>query len=310
MSDSIAQAKPAKRPATWRLTRPTIDVASALALTAAILGAAIMMVPFVWALLSSFKPEVEYTLVPPTWLPRQWTLEAYRVAWNEGRIWIGIKNSLIVSSISTSLMVLGAALGGYAFARLRFPFKRSLFLIILATMMIPWPVTLLPLYLIFLRFPLAGGNDIWGLGGTGLVNTYEALILPHLAYPFGLYLMREFYKTLPAELEDAARVDGAGELRVLFEIMVPLCKPALAALAILAFQGNWNAFIWPLVITTSPSMNTVQLSLQQLQYLKGFDVIRWDVVTAGGMIALVPLAITFLTGQRYFIRGIAMTGFK
>jgi multiple sugar transport system permease protein len=169
------------------------------------------------------------------------------------------------------------------------------------------------LFILMVRFPLTGGNDIFGIGGTGFVNTYPGLILPNLSYPFGIYLMREFFKTLPSELEDAARVDGAGELRILFQIMAPLCKPALAALAIFAFQGNWNAFIWPLVMTSTPSMNTIQLAVQLLQYLTDYSVaglVHWDVVNAGGLIAVIPVMITFLAGQRYFVRGIAMTGFK
>lgn len=276
----------------------------------ALLGAAIMLVPFVWAVLSSFKPEGEITRIPPTWFPERWTLEGYIDAWTAGKMWVGVRNSLIVSTISTALMVLGAALAGYAFARLRFPAKRALFMLILGTMMIPWPVTLLPLFTLILHVPLAGGNDLFGMGGRGLINTYSGLILPHLSYPFGIYLIREFFKALPVELEDAARIDGAGELRILFTIVMPLSKPALAALSILAFQGNWSAFIWPLVITSTPSMNTVQLSLQQLQYLVGEFAVRWHVVTAGGVLAIIPVVITFLVGQRYFTRGIAMTGFK
>lgn len=294
----------------WR----KVSALYALAMTAAVLGAVIMMVPFVWGGLTSFKAGAEYIRIPPTWLPEQWTLAGYELALFRGGLLTGLKNSFIVAGISTVLMVLSAVLAGYAFARLRFPFSRVIFMIVLATMMIPWPVTLLPLFIMMVKFPLAGGNDIFGSGGRGLVDTYEGLILPSLGFAYGTYLMREFFKALPAELEDAARVDGAGELRILFQIMVPLSKPAMAALSIIAFQNNWNSFIWPLVMTNKPSMAVVQLVLQQLQYIEQTSAsrmfIRWDAVTAGGMISLIPLAIFFLLFQRYFIRGIAMTGFK
>lgn len=276
----------------------------------ALIGAAVMLVPFVWAVLSSLKPEAEISAIPPTWLPQRISLEGYHIALTTGRMDVVIRNSVLISAVSTFLMVLGAAMAGYAFARLRFPLKRPLFLLILGTMMIPWPVTLLPLFTMVLHAPLAGGNDVLGQGGRGLIDTYAGLILPHLAYPYGVYLTREFFKALPAELEDAARIDGAGELRILFQIIIPLSKPALAALSILAFQSTWGAFIWPLVITTTPGMNTVQLALQQLQYMLGEYTVRWDVVTAGGVLAVVPVVAVFLLGQRYFTRGIAMTGFK
>src|SRR5262245_34395916 len=277
----------------------------------ALIGAAVMLVPFVWAVLTSLKPMAEISMVPPTWVPGSISLDGYREAWTSGGVWVGIKNSIIVSGISTFFMVLGASLAGYAFARLRFPFKDTLFLLVLATMMIPWPVTVLPLYTLVLHTPLAGGNDAWGAGGRGLINTYAALILPHLAFPYGMYLTREFFKSLPVELEDAARIDGAGELRILFAIVMPLTKPALAALSILAFQWTWNGFIWPLVVTTTNSMFTAQLAVQALKLITGSEfLIRWDIVTAGGVIAVVPVAVVFLLGQRYFTRGIAMTGFK
>jgi multiple sugar transport system permease protein len=310
MAHSAAKVTRLGSSAAWRLQPARGAAITGIVMIPALVGAVVMLVPFVWAVLSSLKPESELTLIPPTWLPRVWTVEGYVVAWTAGKMWIGVRNSLIVSTISSALMVLGAALAGYAFARLRFPAKGPLFLIILGTMMIPWPVTLLPLYTLILHVPLAGGNDLFGIGGRGLINTYAGLILPHLSYPYGIYLTREFFKGLPVELEDAARVDGAGELRILFTIVMPLSKPVLAALAILAFQGNWSAFIWPLVITSSPGMNTVQLSLQQLQYLIGEFAIRWNVVTAGGVMAIVPVVIAFLFGQRYFTRGIAMTGFR
>lgn len=293
----------------WRKVSPGFT----LAMTAAVLGAVIMMVPFAWGALTSFKPSAEYLRIPPTWLPEQWTLDGYELALYRGNILTGLKNSFIVAGISTVLMVLSAVLAGYAFARLRFPFNRVIFMIVLATMMIPWPVTLLPLFIMMVKFPLAGGNDIFGSGGRGLVDTYEGLILPSLGFAYGTYLMREFFKALPAELEDAARVDGAGELRILFQIMVPLSKPAMAALSIIAFQNNWNSFIWPLVMTNKPSMAVVQIVLQQLQLISSPTdrlFIRWDAVNAGGLLSLIPLAIFFLFFQRYFIRGIAMTGFK
>lgn len=310
VADTRVTARPGRAARLVR-SRSRIGAAvSILTFSLAVAGALVMLVPFVWAVLSSVKTPGEIAAIPPTWLPTELNFDGYAMAWTRGRMWVGIKNSVIVSTTSTALMVLGAALAGYAFARLRFPFKGTTFAVILATMMIPWPVTLLPLYTLVLHVPFAGGNDVLGAGGKGFIDTFAGLILPHLSYPYGIYLTREFFKTLPEELEDAARIDGAGELRILFGIILPLSKPVLAALSILAFQSNWGAFIWPLVITQTPGMNTVQIALQKLPTIVSDVVVRWDVVSAGGVMALLPMVVVFLAGQRFFTRGIAMTGFK
>jgi multiple sugar transport system permease protein len=198
-------------------------------------------------------------------------------------------------------------MAGYAFARLKFPGRNVLFIIVLATMMIPFQMLLIPLFIILKSWPLAGGNNLIGSGGTGLIDTLVGLTLPNTISAFGIFLMRQFSKTLPSELADAARIDGASEYVIFWWIMLPLMKPAMTALAMFAFQGAWNDFTWPLIVTMTEKTRTLQLGLQTLQ---NQYYTEWGLLMAATTITILPLITMFIIGQRYFIQGIALTGTK
>jgi multiple sugar transport system permease protein len=177
----------------------------------------------------------------------------------------------------------------------------------LSTMMIPGQVTFVPLFLMAVKIPLVGGNDLLGQGGSGLLNTYGGLMLPHLVTAFGVFLMRQYLLTFPEDLEDAARVDGASEFMIFWRIVLPTCTPVLITLGLLTFTGVWNDFIWPLVMTQTVNMKTLQLGLSGL---RGVYFTDWNVVMAGTTISVLPTVFLFVIGQRYFEQSIVITGLK
>ena len=215
-----------------------------------------MLLPFVWMLSTSLKPADQLFTVPPTWLPQPLQWDTYVKAMSAGNFGRYALNSLLLGVANMVTNVLLSALAGYAFARLRFPGRTLLFVLVLATLMVPYQVTIIPLFVIVRHIPLFGGNDLLGQGGIGWINSYWGLIVPGAVGAFGIFMLRQFFQTLPVELEDAARIDGAGELRIFWQIMLPLAMPAVATLAIFSFQAGWNAFLWPLLITTTDDMRT------------------------------------------------------
>ncbi|MDQ3811605.1 MAG: carbohydrate ABC transporter permease [Chloroflexota bacterium] len=270
-------------------------------------GAALMLMPFAWMLSTSLKPAHELFTVPPTWIPSEPRWETYVRAMSAGNFGRYATNSLILAVANTTSNVLLSALAGYAFARLRFPGSKVLFLLVLATLMVPYQVTIIPLFVIVRHMPLFGGNDILGQGGIGWINSYWGLIVPGAVGAFGIFMLRQFFQTLPVELEDAARIDGAGELRIFWQIMLPLAMPALATLAIFSFQAGWNAFLWPLLITTTDDMRTIQHGLTV--FVQQYST-QWDQLMAATVVATMPVILAFAVGQRLLVRGIAFTGLK
>jgi len=270
-------------------------------------GAVAMVLPFLWMISTSLKPESEIFRFPPVWIPSQWKwsnyVEAMRAA-PFGRYFI---NTVIYAGGVTISNLLFCSMAAYAFARLRFPGRTPLFVLVLGTMMIPAQVTMVPVFVMLKHWPLLGGNDALGAGGHGLLNTYTGLVLPGAVGAFGIFLLRQFFMTLPRELEDAARIDGCSEVGIYWRIILPLSKPALATLGIFTFTAAWNEFLWPLLIMSKESMKTLQVGLQvfQTQYTT-----RWDLLMAGTVLVTLPVLIIFLFGQRYFTRGIALSGMK
>jgi multiple sugar transport system permease protein len=273
----------------------------------ALAGAIAMVFPFVWVLFTSLKSEQEAVKWPTAFLPTVWHFDNYARAWAAADFARYTLNTFIMAAGVTILVLLTCSLSGYAFARLSFPGKDRMFAGVLSTLMIPWPVTLVPTFIMIARAPLLGGNNLFGQGGQGLTDTYWGLILPNATTAYGIFLLRQFFKTLPVELEDAARVDSASEVQILWHIMLPLSGPALAVLGLFTFQAQWNSFVWPLVITTSLEMRTLQLGLAV--FSQQFTV-SWTLQMASTIIAALPLTVVFLLGQRYFIRGIVITGLK
>ena len=262
----------------------------------AVLGVGLFLVvmPFLWMVISSFKPEREVRAVPPTWWPETITLDNYDRLFTQLDFPTYFMNSVIVALAVTIGNMVFCSMLGYALAKLDFPGKRALFLIVLGTLMVPGAVTFVPLFVMTTKM--------------GLANTLTGMILPFLAGPFGVFLMRQYILTLPDELIQAARIDGAGELRIFASVILPLCGPALATLGILTFLGSWNNFLWPLVVAQTEDKYTLPVALAL--YAVGQNATQYGLLLAGSVVVVIPVLALFLLLQRYIMQGIAMTGIK
>jgi multiple sugar transport system permease protein len=254
--------------------------------------ALVMAAPLLWMFLTSVSTLEETRRFPPG-LPGGLHWANYSQAWNDSPMAQWLVNSAIVSVTCVASNVVLCSLAGYAFARLRFPGSRVAFIGILATLMVPFQVVMIPTLLIVKHLHL--------------VDTLPALVVPNLATPFGIYLLRQFFVSLPVELEEAALIDGAGRLRVLRSILFPLMGPPLSTVAVLTFLSVWNDFLWPLVVIATPEHMTVQLGLATFQ---SAHFTNWPVLMAATMISQIPVLLMFLVGQRYFVQSIANTGIK
>ncbi len=258
-------------------------------------GAILMIGPFYWMIVTSFKPKEEVLVFPPTWWPHQPTLRP----WVEitklrgGGFLVFFRNSLFVTSCVTFLVLLTSAMAGYVFAKFQFRGRNVLFLLVLSMMMIPFNVSIIPLYALMADLK-------W-------TNSYWALIIPSAFSPFGIFLMKQFMHSIPGDLIDAGRIDGASEFAIFFRIVMPLSTAALGALGIFTFMWNWDDFLWPLVIIDEPRLYTLPLGLSQLRGRFGTDVAS---MTAGATVAVLPVLIVYFFAQRRFIEGIALTGLK
>ena len=250
--------------------------------------------PFIWMILGSFKSTTELRQSPPTWLPENASLDNYTRLFSQLSFGRYFANSAIVAAVVTAGNLLFCSMLGYALAMLNFRGKRVVFVAVLATLMIPGVVTFVPLFVL--------------VANAGLVDSLPGLILPFLVAPFGVFLMRQFILSLPRDLLDAGRVDGAGELRIFAQIILPLCGPALATLGILTFLGSWNNFLWPLVVAQTEDTYTLPVALAL--YSKGQNSTEYGLLMAGATVVVVPILLVFLAFQRRFIEGIASTGIK
>ena len=257
-------------------------------------GLILMVIPFVWMVISSVKPDAEVRAVPPTWWPETVTLDNYRALFDKLDFPRYFLNSTLVAVAVTAGNVVFGSMLGYALAKLDFPGKRAMFGLVLMTLMIPGVVTFVPLFMLTTNI--------------GLTNTLAGMILPFLAAPFGVFLMRQFISGLPDELIAAARVDGAGELRIFFSIILPLCGPALATLGIITFLTSWNNFLWPLVVAQTEDKFTLPVALAL--YSVGQNATKYGLLLAGAVAVVIPVIVVFLALQRYIMQGISMTGIK
>jgi multiple sugar transport system permease protein len=259
-----------------------------------ILIALLIMAPFWWVLVTSFLSYDDAFSLPPKWIPTSITFENYHEVFNLIPFGRMVLNSLKISTIITVGAVTTSTMAAYAFARLRFPGRNILFLIFLAALMVPQQVTVIPVFVLMRHFHL--------------LDTHEAVYLPALINVFGIFLLRQFFLTIPRDLEDAARIDGAGHLRILWQIIVPLASPAIAALSIFIFQGAWNDFFWPNILLFSQDKMTLPVGLVALQGSYGGGPVIY--IFAGLSMVLVPLLILFAFTQRTLTQSIAMTGLK
>jgi sn-glycerol 3-phosphate transport system permease protein len=255
--------------------------------------AVVILFPIYITIVNSLLPAADITRQPPKFFPTDPQWGSYRTAWDAGHMGTYLKNSFIVTFIITVGQVLTAVLAGYAFAFLEFPFKRTLFLVFLATLMVPFEVTIV--------------TNVSTISSLGWYNTYAGLAVPFLATGFGAFLMRQAFLTLPHELRDAAALDGYGHWRFMWRVAVPLARPAVAALSVFAFLAAWNQYLWPLLITKDDRLRTVQIGLKQLQSL---SIDQVNVTFAGAIIAVIPLVILLLFFQRHLVRGLTAGAVK
>ena len=257
------------------------------------IGCAIMLLPFFWMVTTSFKTELEVMKMPPQWIPKDWQWENYVKAWNVAPFGRYFFNSFFISIATTIGELMTTILAAYAFAKMRFFGKNVLFIVMLGTLMIPGEMLLIPNYVTIYRL--------------GWLDKYQALIIPWLASVFGIFLLRQFFRSIPDELLDAARIDGCSRFRFLWRIVVPLSKPAIMTVALLKFLGSWNAFLWVLIMTTSTEMRTVPVGLSMFSTEMGT---AYEQLMAASVLAIIPVLILFFFTQKQFIRGVARTGIK
>lgn len=259
-----------------------------------VFGAVVMIGPFIWMVIASLKTDTDIQRIPPGLLPDPVTGANYTRVVDTFPFWRFMANSVGVSLASTLLQIILATTAAYCFARIEFRGRNGLFGLYLATMMIPQQVVIVPLFI--------------EMRNLHLVNTYAGLLLPTIVSSFGTFLMRQAFLALPKELDEAAFVDGAGHFRVFFRILLPLTGPALATFAVFAFMASWNAFLWPLVITSgSQAHMTLPVGLAQLQ---GRFSTNWNVVMAGSVMSIAPIVAFYAFTQRWVIRSVAFTGTK
>lgn len=257
-----------------------------------LIGALLMSGPFIWMISTSFKPAADVFQFPPTLFTADPQLENYTRIFGTIPFGRALANSLVVSVLVTVLQLITCSMAAYAFACLRFRGREVLFLIYLAALMVPSQVTLIPNFILIRTL--------------GWIDTYQGLILPYAFSSFGTFLLRQYLKSIPAELLEAARIDGASHLQIYLTIVLPLAKPALGALAIFTFVAQWNNFLWPLITTTKPDMQVAIVALATLQGQYNTD---WPLLMTGSVIAIVPVLLVFVFGNRAFIAGLTTGAF-
>jgi multiple sugar transport system permease protein len=257
--------------------------------------AAIMVGPFLWMVSTSMLDQQDVFRVPPQWLPDRIDFKNYRAIMNVLPLGTLILNSLTIAVAATVGQLCSCTLAAYAFARMRFRGSSTIYFVLLATMMIPAQVTMIPAFLI--------------MKSLGLLDTLYALIVPaFFGGAFGTFLLRQFFATIPTELEDAARIDGCGRFRILWSVFLPLSRPALVTLAIFTFMSYWNDLLGPVIYLSSAEKATLTIGLANLQ--SGVMVTRYDLLMAGSVLSVLPILLLLIVGQRWFVRGIATTGLK
>ncbi|WP_166844481.1 carbohydrate ABC transporter permease [Isoptericola sp. BMS4] len=272
-------------------TRPTAG--RVVAHVALVVAAAAVLLPFVWMVISSLKANNDVFTVPVQWIPDPVVWQNYVEIWEKSDMTTWIKNTLILSVGVTFLQVLTGSFAAYGFSKTRFPGRDALFMLYVATIAVPWQAYMIPQFVM--------------LSKMGLSNTLWAMLALQTFSAFGVFLMKQFYETVPEELSEAARIDGLSEYGIWRRIMVPLSVPAIASLVLITFTNTWNDYLGPLIYLRSPDLWTLQIGLKTFigQYNADYALIM-----AGSVISVLPIAIVFLMGQRYFIEGIATSGLK
>jgi multiple sugar transport system permease protein len=278
----------------WRESSPAERVFLAIAYLIASIFALISLFPIYWMVSTAFKPPARVMSLPPEWIPTDITFSNFRDAFGASPVWRWTFNSLVMSISVTAFQIVFATMAGYGFAKKNFPGKEIIFWLYVSSMMVPGFALIIPLFKLMVDY--------------GLVDSYLGLIAPGLSAPFGVFLMRQFIQTLPTELIDAAKIDGCSELRVFWDIILPLAKPGIAVLGIFVFMGQWSAFLWPLIITNSNEMRTLTIGFALLAN-REMRVNFGSMMAAATYMAL-PMLVVFFAFQRYFLKGITIGGIK
>ena len=268
-------------------------VGETLAYLFLIVAGILMLLPLFWMVVGGFKSEWEVTAVPAVWLPSEWRWDNYVYVMTQSLIGTGYKNSLILVTIVTVIQVVTSIVGGYVFAKLRFPGREILFIGVISTLMLPGFLIQIPLFVMMAKVE-------W-------LNTYQAMIVPFLLTPFGIFMMKQFMTGLPSEYIDSARMDGASETSVIWRIVFPLVKEPAAALAIFVFIQHWNELFWPLLVLRQREMFTLPLALFALN---GDYNTVFSLILAGATLAIIPVVIIYVWLQEHIIRGVTLTGLK
>jgi multiple sugar transport system permease protein len=278
-----------------RYSRPKPDLRLVVVSTLVTLGAFVMLLPFVWMLSTSLKPSSAVLALPPQVVPDEPTLDAYRDVVRRFPMSRVFFNSLLVALATTAGQLVICSMSGYAFARFRFRGRDTLFFVYLATLMVPFAVTVTPLFII-----------VKSLGWT---NSYLGLVVPTMFSAFGTFLMRQFFLSVPRELEEAATIDGGSTFTTFMRVIVPISGPAFATLGVLSFMASWNNFLWPLLIVSDQEFMTLPLALATLQGLYPGQT-EWNLIMAGAVVTVLPMILVFLFAQRWVVEVVAASGLK
>ena len=267
----------------------------------------LMITPFILTIFTSLKPMSEIQTANASILPKEWQFQNYIHAMQKGDWGQYFANSILVTTVTVAFAVLFNTLAGFAFARLEFKGREPLFFLILVGIMVPAQVTLIPTFFMMKSMPFAGGNNLFGAGGTGLLDTRLGLIIPYIAGSFGVFLCRQFFMNFPKSLDEAAEIDGANKWQLFFRIYLPLSKPIVATLIITKSVSIWNDYLWPMILTNSDSNRTVQLGLTMF---RNEAVVQWNYLMAATILVILPLIVVFLAFQKYYVGGIIASGVK
>ncbi len=265
-----------------------------------------MVLPFLWMVLTSLKSPAEVTTF--SWFPTELHWENYVEAMGAAPFLQYFRNSLFLVIGQTTLTLVFATAAGYALAKLPIFGKKYVFGYVILLLMVPFQVVLVPLFLVVKQIPLFGGNDIFGQGGSGWLDTWWGLIIPHAMAPLYIFLSRQFFTSLPDELAEAARIDGVSEFGIFARIMLPLIRPALVTITVFQVEAAWNSFIWPLIATRSQDLRPLQVGLAI--FAQDPLNVQWSYLMAGATLATIPMILLFIVGQRYFVQGLANSGLK
>ena len=268
----------------------------------------IFLIPLFLMILTSLKSMPEIMASQFVWKPEQWLFSDYREAMEKGDWLVYFKNTFLVTVITVAISLVLNSMAGYGFARIPFRGRNTLFFFALTGMMVPQQITMIPVFINLKNFPLVGGNDILGHGGSGMINTYAGLILPYIAGAFGVFLCRQFYMNFPVSLDDAAKIDGCSRFMAYFRIYLPLSKPILATLAVLKASQTWNDYLWPLIMVNKDETMTVQLAVVA-KFTTEYSI-QWNLLMAATALIILPLLVLFIFTQKYFVEGIVTTGMK